>query len=179
MGQNCWFPTIIRKRIHTIQFKLVVYTCWVSFQNLFTFGPRWLNFGPLMATEWLKMEVSDAIQFKFGVYTYWVSVQNWFTFGPRWPNFGPHGAWKWVKMLPSDHYQKKCSCNPIQTFCVHLLGECLELIRFWATLAQFRPSCDHKMTLNWWFLTVIWKKFHTIQFKRRWKHRWAAYKSFD
>ena len=29
-GSKCWFPIIISKSIHTIQFRLVVYTCWVS-----------------------------------------------------------------------------------------------------------------------------------------------------
>ena len=49
-------------------------------------------------------------------------------------------------MLVYGHYQKKHSHNPIQTYGVHLLGECSELIRFWATLAKFWPSSGHKMT---------------------------------
>ena len=57
-GSKCWFLTIISKSTHTIQFKLVVYTCWVSVQNRFTFGPRGPNCGPLVATKWLKMMVS-------------------------------------------------------------------------------------------------------------------------
>ena len=100
-----WFPTVIWKSIHTIQFKLVVYTCWVS-------------------------------------------VQNWFAFGPCWPNFGPLVATKWLKIVVSDHNLKK-SIHAIQfklgQWCVHLLGECSELIRFWATLAKFWPSSGHKM----------------------------------
>ena len=42
----------------------------------------------------------------------------------------------------------KYSRNPLQTRCVHLLCECSELICFLATLAKFRPSCDHEITEN-------------------------------
>ena len=143
-----------------MQFKLVMYTCWVSVQNWFTFWLRWPNFGPLMAKKnQLKMgqnvgfrSLSEksihTIQFKLVVYTCWVSVQNWFAFGPCWPSFGPLVATKWLKMEVSDHYLKKYSCNSIQTWCVHLLGECSELIRSWTTLAKFWPSSSHKMTEN-------------------------------
>ena len=31
----------------------------VSVQNLISFGPLWSNFGPLVATKWLQMVVSD------------------------------------------------------------------------------------------------------------------------
>ena len=104
-GPKWWFPTIIWKSIHTIQFKL------------------------------------DG-------YTYWVSIQKWFAFWPRWTNFGPPVATKLLKMVVSDHYLKKYSCKPIQTCCVHLLGECSELICFLATLAKFWPSSGHKITEN-------------------------------
>ena len=105
-GSKWWFPTIIsKKKIHTIQFKVVVFTCWVS-------------------------------------------VQNWFAFRPRWPNFGPLVAKKWLKMVVSDHYLKKYSHNPIQTWYLHLLGDCSELICFLATLAKFWPSSGHKITEN-------------------------------
>ena len=88
-----------------------------------------------------------AIQFILGLYTYWVTVQNWLAFGPR-PNFGPLVATKWLKIVVSNNCLKKYSCNPIQTWCVHLLGECSESICFWATLAKFGPSSGHKMTEN-------------------------------
>ena len=32
---------------------------WVGVQNWFALGPRWPNFGPLVATKWLKMAISD------------------------------------------------------------------------------------------------------------------------
>ena len=51
-------------------------------------------------------------------------------------------------MIVSSHYLKKCSRNPIQTWCVHLLGRCSELIRFWLTLAKCWPSSGQKMTEN-------------------------------
>ena len=125
------------KIIHTIQFKLVLYTCWVSNQKWFDFGWPWPNFGPLVAKELAtvgchKMTENGgfrpsseksihAITFKFGVYTYWVYVQNWLTFWPRWPNCCPEVAKKYFKMY---------SRNPFQTSCVHSLGECSELICF-------------------------------------------------
>ena len=37
-GSKWWFPTIIWTSIHTVQFKLGVYTYWVSVQNWFFFG---------------------------------------------------------------------------------------------------------------------------------------------
>ena len=48
-----WFPSIIWKSILTIQFqfKLVVYTCWVSVQYWFAFGTRCPNFGPLLVKK--------------------------------------------------------------------------------------------------------------------------------
>ena len=58
-GSTWWFPTVIWKCIHTIQFKLGVYTNWVSVQNWFALWPRWPNFGPVMPTKWLKIVVSD------------------------------------------------------------------------------------------------------------------------
>ena len=135
-------PELIRflatlKSIHAIQFKLDVCTYWVSVQNWFAFWPLWQNFGPLVATKWLKMKSIHVIQFKLDVCTYWVSVQKWFAFCPRWPNFGPLVATKWPKMVVSDHYQKKYSRNPIQTWCVHLLGECSEMICFLAVFVKF------------------------------------------
>ena len=77
-----------------------------------------------------------------------MSVHNWFTFRSRWPNFGPLVAAKWLKMVVSEHYLKKYSPNSIQTRCVHLLGECSQLICFWAMLAKFWACSGHKMTEN-------------------------------
>ena len=47
--------TVIWKSIHTIQFKLGVYTYWVSVHNCFTFGSHWPNFGPLVAKKLMKL----------------------------------------------------------------------------------------------------------------------------
>ena len=75
-----------------------------------------------------------------------MSVQNLFALRPHWPNFGPLVVTKWLEIVVSDHYLKNCSPNRIQTWCVHLLGECSELIRFWATMAKFLPFSGQKMT---------------------------------
>ena len=93
------------------------------------------------------------------MYTYWASVQNWFVFWPCWPDFGPLVAIKWLKMVVSNHYLKKYSRNPIQTWCVQLLGECSELICCLAMLAKFRPSSGHKMTENGGFRPLFEKAF--------------------
>ena len=176
-----WFPTLIWKSIHAIQFKLGVYTYLVSVQNWFVIGPCWRTF--VVATKWMKMMVFDQYQknyscnpiqnyfvhlwgecseltclwatlaklwlssgykiteivisdhyLKIGLYTYWVSVQNGFAFGPHWRNFGPLVATKCLKLVVSDCYLKKYSHNTIQTLCLHLLGECSQLICFWAML---------------------------------------------
>ena len=57
-----------------------------------------------------------------------------------WPSIGQKNYSNCVKMVVSDHYLKKCSCNSIQTCCVHLLCECSGLICFRATLTKFLPS---------------------------------------
>ena len=54
---------------------------------------------------------------------------------------------------------KKYSHNPIQTCGVHLLGECSEIIRFWAMLPKFWPSVGHKMTENGGFRPLSGKVF--------------------
>ena len=51
-------------------------------------------------------------------------------------------------MVISDHYLKMYSRNLIQTWCVHFLDECSELIRFWDTLAKFWSSSGNEMTEN-------------------------------
>ena len=79
------------------------------------------------------------------MYTCWLSDQKWFAFRPRWPKFGPLVATKWLQMVV-HHYLEKYPRNPIQTWCVHFLWECSELICFWATLAKFWPSSGHKIT---------------------------------
>ena len=156
-ASKCWFPTIIWKSIHAIQFKLGLYTYWVSVQNWFAFRPRWPNFGPLVATNDWKLwfptiiwKSIHACQFTLGVYTYWVSVQNWFAFGPSWPNFGPLVATKLFKLVVSDCYRKNHSHNTFRTWCLHLLDECSQLICFWATLAKFWPSSAPKMDKIGW-----------------------------
>ena len=88
------------------------------------------------------------ISVKLGVYTYCVSIQNWFGFRPLWPNFGPLVATKLLNMVVYDHYLKKLWHNSIQTWCVHLFGDCSELLCFSATLAKFWPSSGHKMAEN-------------------------------
>ena len=45
--------------------------------------------------------------------------------------------------------------------CVQLLGECSELIRFWATLAKFWPSSSHNMTVNGGFRPLS-EKYHDL-----------------
>ena len=45
--------------VHAIQFKLGVSSYWVSVQSWFAFGAHWPNFGPLVATKWLKIVVSN------------------------------------------------------------------------------------------------------------------------
>ena len=72
-----------------------------------------------------------------------MTVQNRLSFWPCWPNFGPVVATKWLKMVVSDHFLKYLR-NPTQIWCLHLLGDCSELICFLATLAKFWPSSDTK-----------------------------------
>ena len=43
-------------------------------------------------------------------------------------------AQKGLRLVVSDCYLKKCSHNIIQTWCLHLLGQCSQLICFWGTL---------------------------------------------
>ena len=51
-------------------------------------------------------------------------------------------------MVVSNHYLKKYSHNPVQTLYVHFWGECSELFRFWAMLAQFWPTMPQAIIWN-------------------------------
>ena len=62
-------------------------------------------------------------------------------------------------MVVSDCYLKKYSHNQIQTWCVHLLGECSEMICILATLANFWPSSGHKITESGGFWPLTEKVF--------------------
>ena len=108
-------------------------------------GPKWW----FLTIIWKSIH---AIQLELAGYTYWVSVQKWFAFWSRWPDFGPILATKLLKMVISDHCLKKYSCDPIQTWCVHLFGECAESISFLATLAKFWPSSGLKMVVTGYYL---------------------------
>ena len=121
------FRPLSEKNINAVQFKLCVYTYWVSVQN-------WFVLGHLMAQKWLELiqllsEKVFTIHFMRNVYTCWVSVHNWFVFKPHWPNFGPLVAKQLMKLGENGRFR----------WCVHLLCECSELILFWATLTNVGP----------------------------------------
>ena len=80
-------------------------------------------------------------------------IRFWATLAQFWPSSGQK-KWKWIEMVISDHYLKKYSHNPTQTWCVHLLGECSKLVRFWAALTKFWSSSAHKMTANGGFQSI-------------------------
>ena len=182
----------------------------MSVQNWFAFGACWSNFGPLVAKNVGFLPLSEKVftQSHWNlVYSYWVRVQPWLAFGPCWPNCCPLVATKmtenggfrplsknvfmqsnsnlvctligWVFRIDS-RYQKKYSCNPIQTWCVHLLGECSELIRFWAMLAKFWPSSGHKMNQICGFWLLFEKVFtqynsNLVSTFVWWVHSWFAF----
>ena len=85
----------------------------------------------------------------------------------------------WVFRIDS-RYQKKYLCNPIQTWCVHLLGECSELICFWAMLAKFWPSSGHKMNqiCGFWLLSEkVFTQYNSnlVSTLVWWVHNWFAF----
>ena len=113
------------------------------------------QFGPSSDKKWLKVGRNDGFRsLSEKVFTqsssYLVcTLIGWvFRIDSLLGHVGPLVAKKWLKMVGSDKCLKKYSRNPMQTWCVQLLGECSELIRFWATLAKFWPSSGHKMTEN-------------------------------
>ena len=127
------FLTIIWKNNHSIHFKFGVGICWVSVQNYFSFGG--------LSDHYLKKYSHNPIQ-NCGVrllHECSEIIRFWAMFAQFWPSSGKKITWKWVKMVVSDRYLKKYSHNPIQTWCVHLLGECSKLICFLAMLAKFCP----------------------------------------
>ena len=162
------------KSILAIQFKLGVFTCWgggggggASVHKWFAFGQHWPNFGPLEAKNYFKVGQNSAFRpFSEKIFTRsnsnLVCILSWYAFGLRLPNFSPLVATKWLKMAVSGLYLKHYSHNPMQTWCVHLFGECSELIFFWATLARYWPSSDPK-----WLKLVIFdcypKSIHAIK----------------
>ena len=147
-GSKWWFPTIIWKSIHTIQLKLVVYTCCVSVQKWFAFGWPWSNFGPLVATKLLKVSQNGGFQpLSEKVFMQsnsnlvctligWVFIIHslWATFAKFLALWWPQNDWKW--WFPTITWKNHESINTIQ----FKLGECSELIHVWATLAKFWPS---------------------------------------
>ena len=167
------FPTIIWKSNHSILFKFGVGICWVSVQNWFAFEGHWPNFGHLVAKndwKWAKMVVSDHYLEKYShnpIQTCGVHllgecsemIHFWAMFVQFWASSGQKMNLKWVKMVVSNHYLKIYSHNETQTWCVHLLGECSQLICFLATLTKFRPSSGHKMTENGGFRPLSDKVF--------------------
>ena len=72
---------------------------------------------------------------------------------------------KSCKMVGSDHCLQNESFNALQSYCIHLLGEGSELIRFCGTLTQFRPSIAIKWLKNWRVPPIIGKTIHSIQLK--------------
>ena len=113
----------------------------MSVQKLFVFGRRCSNFGPLVATKWLKVGQNGSSNHYLEKCSH-NPFQTWSVH----QNFGPLVATKWMKIVVSDHYLQNYSCNPIQTWCVHLLSECSELIRLWATMTKFWSSSGRKIT---------------------------------
>ena len=138
-------------------------TKWVGDIGMVSFRP---SIRPGFLTIIWKSNLS--INFKFDyAFVWWVLRIDLLLghVGPILTLWWPKNDWQWVKMLVSDHYLKKYSCNPIQTWYLHILSECSELICFWAILAKFWPSSGHKNDWKWWFPTVILNTIHAIQFK--------------
>ena len=123
-----WFPTIIWKTIYAIQFKISVYTYWVSVQKWFAFWSCWPDFGPVLVTKWLRMMVSDHYMKNHSrnpIQTLWVHILGEYSeiicflvmLARFWPCIGH-------KMTENDGFiplsEKKYSSNPMQTWCVHL-----------------------------------------------------------
>ena len=166
MTENGCFRSLFEKAFKQYNSNLVCTLIWRVFRIVLFFG----HVGQILALQWpsndwkwwfptIIWKSIHAIQFKLVVYTYWVSVQNWFVFWPRRQNFGSLVAIKCLKIVVSNHYLKKYSRNPIQTWCVYLLGECSELICCLATLVKFWPSSGHKMTENGCFRPLFEKAF--------------------
>ena len=94
------------------------------------------------------------------VHTSWVSVQNWFTVWAHLTNFGPLVAtksWKWWFPIII------CSWKPnlVSTLTEWVFKNDLLLGNIGQILSLQWPQNYWK----WWFLTIIWKSIHTIQFK--------------
>ena len=141
------------KNIHTIQFKLVVCTYWVSVQSRFVLWTRW----PICDPQWPKnnwkrwspsiiWKSLREIQFKLDVYTYWVSVQNRFALGPRWPNFGHLVAKKLLKMVVSDHYLNKSYATQRMQIRLHRITT-----RDWVSVfsSSYFTTSYHKRVYCW------------------------------
>ena len=62
MMENCGFQPLSGKLIIQSTLDLDVYTYLMSLQSLFAFGPRWPNFGSLVAKRLLKMVVFNRYQ---------------------------------------------------------------------------------------------------------------------
>ena len=144
----------------------MVYTCWVSVQKSVIhfwamLAQFWPSRGQKITFKCFKMVVSDRYLKKCShnpIQTWCVHLFKWvFRYDLLFGRVGqilalmwPLVATKWLKMVVSDHYLEKCSCNPIQTWCVHLLCECSELICFFPRWPNFGPL----VTTKWLKLVV-------------------------
>ena len=155
------FPTIVisivRKSNQSIHCKFAVGIYWVSVQNRFAFRWRWPNFGPLVAPKrqemgqngsFLPLSEKDITHSNSNLWrtldgwVFWNDSLCWVVLAQFWPSSGQ----KWLIVGHNCGFRplsKKYSHNPIQTWCVHLLGECSEMICLLATLPIFWPSSGH------------------------------------
>ena len=101
MTENCDFWPLSEKVFRQSNSNLW-YIFFGQCSELVHFGPRWPNFGPLVATKWLKMVVSDHYLKKYShnpIQTWCVHLLGecseliyfWPTLALKWP----HNEWKW------------------------------------------------------------------------------------
>ena len=120
--------------------------------------------------KWVKMLVSDHYLQKHSnlCSTLIVWVFRTDSLSATLTQFWPSCGHKWLKMADNGGFrplsekvftQPNSIHNPIQTWSVHLLGQCSELIRFWATLGKLWSLSGQIITENFGLRSLSKKVF--------------------
>ena len=142
-----------------------------------TLAQLWPSSGKRICRKCAKMVVSDhylktcyTIQFKLVVYTYWLSARKWFAFERRWPNFGHLVPKKQMKMVQNGDFRplsEKVFTQSNSNLMCTLIGWVFKINSLLGRVGQILVLQCPQNDCKWRFSVIIWKRFHTIQFKLR------------
>ena len=153
-----------------INVKFGLYTYWVTVQNRFSFWPCWPNFGPVVATKWLKMVVSNHFLKKYlrNPTKIWClhllgGCSELICFLATLAKFWPSSDTKCLKMVVSDHYLKKDSLKQSSSNSVSTrIGRLSTIHSLFGHIGQFLALYWPQYDWKWWPLSWPSLYFHSL-----------------